>query len=107
MKTSPWSYAIKIFALGIATLFITNCSHTSRMSELPKEDNVKVSREDADKECKFIGKLEGRAMSKTPKQDEALKDLRQEAANKGANYLVVKQYSDLGTSATGLAYACP
>ena len=85
-------------------LLVTACSH---MSTLPQEDNVKVSRDEPDKDCQFLGKIEGRSMSKTPKQEEALKDLRQEAANKGANYLVVKEYSGMGTAATGLAYKCP
>ena len=39
-------------------------------------------------------------------QEQALGDLKREAANKGANYVMVKQYSDLGTSVTGIAYEC-
>jgi hypothetical protein len=90
--------------LLIASALVTGCSS---MSNLPDEDNVKVSREEPGKECEFLGKIEGRSMSKTPKQEEALNDLKAEAANKGANYLVVKQYSANGNSVTGLAYKCP
>ena len=77
------------------------------MSTLPETDNVKVSRNDADKDCEFISKLEGRSSSKTAKPEDALNDLKKEAANKGANYLVVKEYSGYGTAVTGLAYKCP
>lgn len=88
----------------LSPLFGIGCSS---MSALPQEDNVKVSREEADKDCTFISKLEGRSMSKTAKAEDALKDLQKEAANKGANYLVVKEYSGMGTAVTGLAYKCP
>ncbi len=77
------------------------------MSNLPDHENVKISREKADKDCDEIGKLEGRSDSKIPKQDEALADLRQEAANKGANYVMVKEYSSMGNSVSGIAYKCP
>lgn len=90
-----------LFALGFS---LAACS---TMSNLPEEDNVKVTREDAPKDCEFLGKIEGRSMSKIPKQEEALNDLKIEAANKGANYLVVKQYSATGNAVTGLAYKCP
>jgi hypothetical protein len=96
--------AILIFLNAVLIFSIAACSS---MSTLPKADNVKVSREDADKDCTFISKVEGRTMSKIPKEGEALADLTKEAANKGANYLVVKEYSGNGTAVTGLAYKCP
>ena len=54
-----------------------------------------------------MGKISGRANSSKGTQEQALEDLKREAANKGANYVVVKQYSDLGTAVTGMAYECP
>jgi uncharacterized protein YbjQ (UPF0145 family) len=77
------------------------------MSTLPAKENLKVSRDAADKDCHLLGKMEGRTQSKTPDQEAALEDLKQEAANKGANYLQVLEYSSLGTSVTGMAYHCP
>ena len=92
----------------LATIFsASSIMGCASMSNLPVEENVKVTLQDADKDCTFISKVEGRSNSKVPKQDEALQDLKQEAANKGANYLVVKEYSGLGTAVTGLAYKCP
>ncbi|OFZ18902.1 MAG: hypothetical protein A2Z20_12395 [Bdellovibrionales bacterium RBG_16_40_8] len=93
-----------IASLMIFSGFFTACS---TMSNLAEEDNVKVSRDEPSKDCEFLDKLEGRSLTRTAKQEDALKDLRQEAANKGANYLVVKEYSGVGTAVTGLAYKCP
>ncbi len=97
-------YILTTLLTLLSFVFFTGCSH---MSNLPDEDNVKVTREDAPKDCEYLGKLEGRSMSKVPKQEDALNDLKMEAANKGANYLVVKEYSGNGTAVTGLAYKCP
>lgn len=77
------------------------------MSTLPVEDNVKVSRDEADEDCKFLSKVEGRSIDAKATEEDVLKDLRQEAANKGANFLVVEQYSATGTAVTGKAYKCP
>lgn len=85
-------------------IFLQACS---TMSNLPEQDNLKVSREEPSKDCKMISKLEGRSQSVKGTTEDALNDLKQEAANKGANYLVVKQYSSTGTAVTGLAYKCP
>lgn len=94
------------FAIAGASGLVA-CSHISGMSPLPETDNVKVSRENADKDCKELGKVEGRSISTKPTNEEVLKDLRQEAANKGANYVKVGQYSGNAGSVTGEAYLCP
>jgi hypothetical protein len=90
-----------------ASAALTACSNIAKMSDLPDKENVKVSREDADKDCKELGKVEGRSISTKPTNEEVLKDLRQEAANKGANYVKVSQYSGTAGSVTGEAYLCP
>lgn len=98
----------KLICTTTATMtFLFSILGCSSMSTLPKDDNVKVSREDADKDCHLIGKVEGRSLSVKATPEDVLKDMKQEAANKGANYLVVKEYSGTGTAATGLAYHCP
>jgi len=48
----------------------------------------------------------GRVRNDSDRED-ALADLKKEAANKGANFLVVRQYSAMGTAVTGEAYLCP
>ena len=39
--------------------------------------------------------------------EDALNDMKKEAANKGANYLQIKEYSSYGTAVTGIAFKCP
>ena len=76
-------------------------------SVLPEVKEVKVSRDEPSAKCKEVGKLTGNSPDVHGTQEQALNDLKREAANKGANYVVVKQYSDYGTAVTGIAYECP
>lgn len=91
-----------ITTLALSVSFL-GCS--SRPVTADKKE-IKVSREAPSKDCKEIGKLTGTTQSTKGTQEQALEDLKQEAANKGANYVIVKQYSDAGTSVTGIAYEC-
>lgn len=93
---------LMVFTIS-AALFTSACSS---MSTKPEAKNVKVTREKPTGECTSLGKIEGRTNSTTGTADDALKDLQQEAANKGANQLVVEQYSASGQSVTGIAYKC-
>jgi uncharacterized protein YbjQ (UPF0145 family) len=69
--------------------------------------DVKVGRENAKPSCRALGKLSGTTMSTSGTQEQALDDLKKEAAAKGANYVVIKEFSDYGTGVTGMAYDCP
>jgi hypothetical protein len=95
--------ALWIAAAATASLALTGCGSRSVK---PDTEEVKVSREAPDKDCKELGKITGTTGSVKGTADEALADLKQEAANKGANYVLVKQYSDNQTSVTGVAYEC-
>lgn len=95
-----------ILLIGSLVL-LSGCSMTSKMSNLPDEENVKVSRHKADKDCEDLGKIKGTSTSLKGTAEDALADLKQEAANKGANYIEIKQYSDNKTAVTGIAYKCP
>ena len=81
----------------------------SSRSVLPDKEGVKVTRDEPDKEdnCKKLGTITGTSGSVKGTQEEVLEDLKQTAADKGANLVVVKQYSPTGTSVTGVAYECP
>lgn len=92
-----------LFALS-AVLMFAGCSSRS---VLPDAAEVKVSRDAAGKKCHEIGKITGTTSSAKGTQEQALEDLKKEAANKGANYVMVKEYSSYGTSVTGIAYECP
>lgn len=95
---------MRIFVVAILGLVLSACASRSVLSD---SKEVKVSREAADKDCREIGTLNGRTASVKGTQEEALEDLKKEAANKGANYVIVKEYSAYGTSVTGVAYECP
>lgn len=89
----------------ILTLGSVGC--VSKPSVLPRTSSLKVERvAPASKDCKDMGPVKGRIINKKAKPEEALEDLKMEAANLGANYLWVQQYSDSGTNVTGMAYLC-
>jgi hypothetical protein len=79
----------------------------SSRSIKPDIDQVKVSRNEPSAKCRDIGVIEGTTLTAQGTQDEAINDLKHEAANKGANYIWVKQFSSYGTAVTGRAYECP
>lgn len=91
--------------LGLLTLCLIGIGCSSQ-SVLPEKSEVKTSRT-VPSDCKLIGKVTGNSLSLKATPEMALDNMKQEAANKGANYLVVEQYSPSGASVTGQAYRCP
>ena len=94
----------KILGLAIALLILPSCASRSIK---PDEKEIKLSREAADEDCKELGPVSGTTMSKTGTTEQAIEDLKKDAANKGANYVIVKEYSGYRTTVTGVAYDCP
>lgn len=95
---------LKYIVMTIFVLLSVGCASRSVLSDAKE---VKVSRDNPNKDCKEMGTITGTTMTTKGTQEDALNDLKKEAANKGANYVVVKQYSSYGTSVTGTAYECP
>lgn len=92
---------------GSVVLALTGClMGCQSRSVLPEIKEVKVSREPADKNCRESGLLTGTTTSAKGTAPQAMEDLKREAANKGANYVMIKEYSSYGTSVTGVAYEC-
>ena len=87
-----------------SSVLISACASRS---VLPKADDVKMSRDIPAKNCVELGLVTGRVRMEKGNEEQALADLRQEAAYKGANYVRVRQYSAYGTAVTGIAYDCP
>lgn len=82
---------------------LTSCSsHPIK----PESKNVEVSRNAAGKSCKEIGRVEGRTKNIKGTFEEALEDLKLDAARKGANYVQIEQTGAMGQSVAGLAYFC-
>jgi hypothetical protein len=101
-------FVLLVPMLAFAAALVTGCSNIAKMENTPEKDNVKMSREDADKDCKELGKVEGRGISaKKSTEESVLADLQQDAANKGANYVKINQWSANKTAVTGEAYLCP
>lgn len=90
--------------LAIITL-LAGCAH--HRSILPDAKEVKLSREAPAKNCREIGPVNGRTLTAKGTQEEALSDLTKEAANKGANFVLIRQFSSYGTEVVGIAYECP
>lgn len=86
----------------LIALLLSGCAS---QSVLPKPEEVKVTREKP-KGCSELGKVTGSTTYATDTAEQALADMRESAANKGATHLVVKQYSSNRTSVTGIAYQC-
>ena len=95
---------MRFLLLLMSALFIAACSSQSVM---PEKDEITVSRKKPGKDCKDLGKVTGTSSSSYGTRAQVLEDMKQDAANKGATYVMVKQYSDAGTSVTGVAYQCP
>ncbi len=72
----------------------------------PEAKNVEVSRNDAHKSCQEIGRVEGRVMNTKGTFEEALEDMKLDAAKKGANFVKMEQTGALGQAVAGVAYFC-
>ncbi len=73
----------------------------------PQKDAVEAGRKAPSERCQSLGSVKGVARSIHGTAEQALDDLKQEAANKGATYVQVFQYSGTGTAVTGEAFKCP
>ena len=92
------------YLILISLLALTSCSSKP---VIMNNDDVKVSREAADTNCKNLGKITGSSLEVNATREQVLEDLKKTATAKGANYVVVKQFSDNGGQVTGIAYDCP
>lgn len=91
--------------LGFFSLSLIGLGCSSQ-SVLPEKSEIKTSRT-VPSECSLIGKVTGNSLSLKATPEMVLDNMKQDAANKGANYVVVEQYSASGTSVTGQAYRFP
>lgn len=92
------------FAFTMSALVLMGCSSKP---VTPIATAVKVSRDPAPSRCRELGPVRGSTLDARAKAEDVLEDMKKDAAQKGANYVVVQQYSGHETSVTGLAYDCP
>lgn len=99
---SSKSFLLMTF-MSVTTALLLSCSSHP---VLPKTSDIKVSRDDADKNCKYLGAIEGRSYKLKATEEEILEDLQKEAVNKGANFVKVETMGAHGGSIRGQAYYC-
>lgn len=103
----------------IATFSVQNAALTSTLAMsvllgacssqpiIPEAKNVKIAREAPAKSCVEIGKVQGSVKSVHGTIEQAIEDMKLDAARKGANFVHMETTSAYGTSAAGTAYQCP
>lgn len=72
----------------------------------PAASNVTATRDEPAKNCKEISNVEGRVKNVNGTFEEALEDLKLDAARKGANFVKIEQTGAIGKSVRGVAYLC-
>jgi hypothetical protein len=92
-----------LLALAVPTLVLLGCSH---QPVVPEAKNVKVARENASSDCVEIGRVTGQVKTTTGTIEQAIEDMKLDAARRGANYVRMESTGAMGTSASGTAYQC-
>ena len=87
-----------------ALLMIAGCSHQAL---IPEAKNVKIQREAPSKDCRSLGQVEGNVIHANGKIEDAIEDMKLDAARKGANFVQMGETSALGKNVAGVAYQCP
>lgn len=92
-----------MFALFGVFAAVSSCSSHP---VVPEAKNVKVSRDDADSDCQDLGRVQGSVKTAKGSIEDAIEDMKLDAARKGANYVRMEAAGAMGTSAAGTAYRC-
>ena len=95
---------LSLCALTAALLLLANCSH---QAIVPNAKNVEVSREAASSRCVELGRVAGSVSTVQGTIEQAIEDMKLDAARKGANFVKMESTGAMGTSASGVAYQCP
>ncbi|MES2963681.1 MAG: DUF4156 domain-containing protein [Bdellovibrionota bacterium] len=90
--------------LAVSVLILSSCSS---QPIVPEGKNVKISRENPSESCREIGTVQGSVKTAVGTIEQAIEDMKLDAARKGANFVRMEATSALGTSASGTAFQCP
>ncbi len=94
---------LALCALAPTGLFLVACSH---QPIIPDARNVKIQRENPTGDCYEIGPVTGKVKTMSGSIEQAIDDMKLDAARKGANYVRMESTGAMGTSASGTAYNC-
>jgi hypothetical protein len=89
--------------LASLALFMSACSHHPIV---PDARNVKIQRENPSGNCTEIGPVTGSVKTMSGSIEQAIDDMKLDAARKGANFVRMESTGAMGTSASGTAYNC-
>lgn len=95
---------MRVIFVFVLSVFLFACSSHP---VLPKASDIKVSRDEAAKDCKSFGSIEGRTTNVKGTAEDVLEDLKQEAVKKGANFVKIETQGAQGTAIRGQAFYCP
>ena len=93
-----------IFTATFLGAALVGCSHEPLV---PEAKNVTVRREDPSAKCRELGQVQGSVGTTTGTVEQAIEDMKLDAARKGANFVQLQTTGAMGTSVSGTAYHCP
>lgn len=88
----------------MGVLVFTACSS---QPIVPEAKNITLSRENPDEDCREIGLVQGSVATTTGTIEQAIEDMKLDAARKGATHVRMEATGAMGTSVSGTAYQCP
>jgi hypothetical protein len=97
-------FAWPVCISGFALFSLSACTS---QPIIPDAKNIKLARENPSPKCVEIGKVQGSVSSVHGTIEQAIEDMKLDAARKGANYVRMESTSAYGTSASGTAFQCP
>ena len=97
-------FTASVLKVATALICISGCAH---QAVVPEAKNVKVARENPDSSCREIGPVKGTVKTSSGSIEQAIDDMKLDAARKGANFVRMEATGAMGTSASGTAYQCP
>jgi hypothetical protein len=90
--------------ITLLTMVLISCSS---QPIVPDAKNVTLKREEPKPKCREVGRVQGSVSTKSGTVEQAIEDMKLDAARKGANYVRMEATSAMGTSVSGTAYSCP
>ena len=97
----------RAFCAGLSCLGLFSLANCSHQPVVPDAKNVEVAREEAGSKCVELGRVSGSVSTVNGTIEQAIEDMKLDAARKGANFVKMESTGAMGTSATGIAYQCP
>ena len=94
---------VSVLKITTVLALISGCAH---QAIVPEAKNVKIARENPASDCREIGPVKGSVKTSSGSIEQAIDDMKLDAARKGANYVRMEATGAMGTSASGTAYQC-